>query len=76
MLYQDAPRPTPPTAPPDATHTRWLNTENERLLEIISRLVGNDEQSIQNYLDKEGLGRTVYQRISERTELIMSLVQP
>jgi hypothetical protein len=38
-------------------------------------LVGNDEPSIQNYLEREG-DLTVYQRIEARTEAVGWLVSP
>ncbi len=76
MLYQNAQPPTPPTAPPDSTHANWLDAENERLLNIMRTLVGNDEQSIQNYLEREGTDRTVYQQIEARTEAVNWLVAP
>jgi hypothetical protein len=75
MLYQNAQPPTPPTAPPDASHANWLDAENERLLGIMRTLVGNDEPSIQNYLEREG-DLTVYQRIEARTEAVGWLVSP
>jgi hypothetical protein len=76
MLYQNAQPPTPPTAPPDASHATWLAAENERLLDIMRSLVGNDEPSIQNYLAREGTDRTVYERIEARTEAVGWLVRP
>jgi hypothetical protein len=75
MLYQNAQPPTPPTAPPDPTHASWLEAQNERLLGVIRTLVGNDEPSVQNYLEREG-DRTVYQRIEARTEAVGWLVGP
>lgn len=76
MLYQHAQPPTPPTAPPDSTHGSWLEAKNERLLGIMRTLVGNDEQSIENYLEREGADRTVYERIDARTAAIDWLVTP
>jgi hypothetical protein len=76
MLFQNAQPPTPPTAPPDPAHANWLNAENERLLGIIGTLVGHDDQSIQNYLEREGQDRTVYERIEARTEAVGWLVSP
>jgi hypothetical protein len=76
MLFQNAQPPTPPTAPPDPAHANWLDAENERLLGIIGTLVGHDEQSIQNYLEREGAGRTVYERIEARTQAVGWLVSP
>jgi hypothetical protein len=76
MLYQHAQPPTPPTAPPDPAHASWLDAENERLLDIMRALVGHDEPSIQNYLEREGTGRTVYERIDARTEAVGWLVRP
>jgi hypothetical protein len=76
MLFQNAQPPTPPTAPPDAAHASWLDAENARLLNIMRTLVGNDEPSIQNYLEREGTDRTVYERIEARTEAVGWLVRP
>ena len=76
MLYQNAQPATPPTAPPDSTHANWLDAENERLLDIMRALVGNDEPSIQNYLEHEGADRTVYEQIDARTEAVGWLVRP
>jgi hypothetical protein len=76
MLYQNAQPPTPPTAPPDSTHAKWLDAENERLLGIMRTLVGNDEPSIQNYLEREGSDRTVYEQIDARTQAVGWLVRP
>lgn len=75
MLYQNAQPPTPPTAPPDASHASWLDAEDQRLLDIMRSLVGNDEPSIQNYLEREG-DLSVYQRIEARTEAVGWLVSP
>jgi hypothetical protein len=75
-LYQHAQPPTPPTAPPDSTHANWLEAENERLLNIIRTLVGSHEPSIQNYLEREGENRTVYEQIDARTEAVGWLVSP
>ncbi len=75
MLYQNAQPPTPPTAPPDASHANWLDAEDQRLLDIMRTLVGNDEPSIQNYLEREG-DLSVYQRIEARTEAVGWLVSP
>jgi hypothetical protein len=76
MLFQNAQPATPPTAPPDSAHANWLNAENERLLNIMRTLVGNDEPSIQNYLEREGADRTVYERIDARTQAVGWLVSP
>ena len=76
MLYQNAQPPTPPTAPPDASHATWLAAENARLLDIMRTLVGHDEPSIQNYLQREGSDRSVYQQIETRTEAVGWLVRP
>lgn len=76
MLYQNAQPPTPPTAPPDSAHANWLEGENERLLNIMRTLVGHDEPSIQNYLEREGADRTVYEQIDARTQAVGWLVSP
>lgn len=76
VLFQHAQPPTPPTAPPDSAHAGWLEASNERLLGIMRTLVDHDEPSIQNYLEREGADRTVYQRIDARTQAIDWLVSP
>jgi hypothetical protein len=76
MLFQNAQPPTPPTAPPDASHANWLEAENARLLDIMRTLVGNDEASIQHYLEREGSGHTVYEQIEGRTGAVAWLVNP
>jgi hypothetical protein len=76
LLYQNAQPATPPTAPPDAAHAGWLDAENARLLDIMRTLVGDDEQSIQNYLTREGTERTVYEQIDARTKAVGWLVRP
>jgi hypothetical protein len=76
MLYQHAQPPTPPTAPPDSAHANWLAAKSELLLGIMRTLVGNDEPSIQSYLEREGADRTVYERIDARTQAVGWLVSP
>lgn len=76
LLFQNAQPPTPPAAPPDTSHANWLDAENQRLLDILRILVDHDEPSIQNYLEREGTDRTVYQRIEARTRAIAWLVGP
>jgi hypothetical protein len=76
IVYQHAQPATPPTAPPDAAHAGWLDAENERLLNIVRTLVGDDEVSIQNYLEREGTELTVYEQIDARTEAVDWLVRP
>jgi hypothetical protein len=76
MLYQNAQPATPPTAPPDSAHANWLAAKNERLLDIMRTLVGHDEPSIQNYLEREGADRTVYEQIDARMQAVGWLVRP
>jgi len=66
--------PTPPSAPPDTQHAKWLEAENTRLLNILKGLVANDEASINNYLNEEGPGSSYYVQIDSRTEAIGYLV--
>jgi hypothetical protein len=75
-LFQSAQPPTPPSAPPDATHAEWLTAENERLLGIIRELVGNDEPSIQQYLAHEGSDASPYDKVDTRTQAIEWLIGP
>ncbi len=76
VAYAHAQPPTPPSAPPDMTHSRWLDDENERLLSIIRALIGNDEDSLQNYLTAEGVTASPYGQVSARTRAIGLLTQP
>lgn len=76
MSYSSAQPPTPPSAPPDQAHARWLAGESERLLGIIRTLVGGHEPSVQHYLSREGAGATPYERIESRTRTVQYLVMP
>lgn len=67
---------TPPSTPPDNQHFFWLQSENGSLLEIISMLVGNDEESIKNYLTHEGDESSFYEKINSRTDMIEFLLTP
>jgi hypothetical protein len=76
QLHMEAQPPTPPSAPPNPQHEAWLQSENQRLLNIIGNLVANDEASVSNYLDKEGTGLSPYERITRRTTTINFLLTP
>jgi hypothetical protein len=76
FMYSHAQPPTPPIAPPDATHDAWLSYENTRLLDIIRELVGGDEPSVQNYLSREDGGWSSYQQIESRTQAIGYPIRP
>lgn len=75
MMFSHAQPPTPPGAPPDTTHAEWADSEAERLLDIMRTLVGNDQASIEAYLESESAS-SLYGRISERTRTVNMLVQP
>jgi hypothetical protein len=74
--YASAQPPTPPSIPPDSQHVAWLEAEARGLLNIIGLLVGNDETSINNYLQKEGSDTTYYQKLSSRRRAIEFLLMP
>ena len=76
LLFASAQPPTPPSAPPDMAHARWLDAENDRLLDIIRTLVGNHEPSVQRYLSQEGSGISPYRQVGSRTRVIDMLVRP
>jgi hypothetical protein len=76
LSYASAQWPTPPSAPPDTTHAKWLDAENTRLLDIMRTMVGNDEPSVQHYLSQESSGISTYQQITSRTDAIGMLVRP
>lgn len=73
--YSYAQHPTPPTAPPDDQHAEWITYESAQLLSIISNLVGNDEESINNYLQNEGEKLSPYEQITARTTTINLLLK-
>jgi hypothetical protein len=68
--------PTPPLAPPDDGHARWLAFETDRLLGIIRSLVGQNEPTVANYLAREAADLSPYGRISARREAIERMVTP
>ena len=74
--YASAQPPTPPSIPPDSEHSDWLEYESEGLLNILRLLVENDEASISNYLKKEGVNTSYYQKISSRRTAIGYLITP
>lgn len=75
FMFQEAQPPTPPGAPPNNTHAEWANSEAERLLGIMRTLVGNDQGSINAYLQSESVS-SPYGKISKRTRTINLLVRP
>ena len=65
ILYSMAQSPDIPPSPDDE-ELEWLNHLADTLLNLISSLVGNDQKSIDAYLDsEEGLG--IYEKINRRT---------
>ena len=74
-MFQHAQAPTPPGTPPNSTHAEWADNEAERLFGIMRTLVGNDQTSINAYLQSES-GSSPYGKISQRTRTIDLLVQP
>ncbi len=75
-LFSSSQFPTPPSVPPDNSHAMWLLHENNQLLRIIESLVGNDEASIKNYMDKEAGKNSYYEQITSRTLTINQLISP
>jgi hypothetical protein len=73
--FHSAQPPTPPSAPPDDLHFSWLQFEVERLLDIIRFLVGNDETSVNNYLNQEGPSNSYYVKLSSRRKAIGYLLE-
>ena len=68
-----APANIPPT-PPDNSERNWLTWHSERLLGMIESLVGNDQVSIDNYVQSEPANLTVYERINRRRDTINLLL--
>lgn len=76
VLFATLQPPTPPTAPPDNEHARWLDFESQQLLSLIRTLVGQNEATVSNYLAKEPIGLSPYARISVRREAVERMVTP
>jgi hypothetical protein len=74
--FVSAQPPTLPPTPPDQKEEQWLTWHSEYLLEFIKSLVGNDQESIQIYLDSEASLSTVYDKIAKRTSTINYLLTP
>lgn len=75
-MNANAQPPTPPGAPPNATHSAWVQAELESQLQVIRILVGHDDASIGHYLAQEGANWSPYRRITQRTWAIDMLVSP
>lgn len=75
LLYSTAARPPIPPAVPDTQETAWLEAHSERLLGLIKSLVGYDDAAVANYLEFEGAGAGVYERIAKREETLGLLVR-
>lgn len=75
FFQANAQPPTPPSAPPNATHAAWVEAELASQLEVIRMLVGYDEASVDHYLAQEA-SVSPYQRITRRTSAIDMLVRP
>lgn len=72
-FHTGAPANIPPT-PPDNAERNWLTWHSEGLLNMIKSLVGNDQVSIDNYVQSEPANLTVYERINRRRETINLLL--
>ena len=68
-----APAAVPPVVP-DQAHQLWLESHNDQLLHILRDLVDHDQAAMDNYLDFEGDGVSVYQRIELRGRTIGRLL--
>lgn len=63
----------PPLPPPPPQDTRWVDGENQRLLNIMQALVG-DPSMVQNYVQTEGSGQNVYAILGSRIDTINKLL--
>lgn len=68
-------RPSPPALPSDPPVQTWIEAEAADLLETISRLVGGNQESINNYLASEQ-GLSLYQKVDKRIRCIFYLIAP
>lgn len=66
----------PPSLPSDQQTVTWLEGLNEDLLGIIRSLVSNDQTALDNYLQYEGAGSNLYEKIDKRTQTIDYLLSP
>ncbi len=67
LLFLQAQPDTPPNLPGEPIITQWMNGHAESLLEMIRKLVGNNDQAIAHYLQREAdEPRTLYQKIQLR----------
>jgi hypothetical protein len=74
--YLGAQPPTPPSGAPGTVLSDWLEFEAEQLLYIMRTLTGNDTDSINNYLQREGSGASPYAQIRSRTDVISLMTRP
>ena len=66
--------PTPPAMPNDDKTKTWLEYHNDSLWAILTGLLANDQNSIQNYKNSYEKGNlTLYQQMAERTRIITQL---
>jgi hypothetical protein len=74
--FLSAQPPILPLTPPDQSEEQWLTWHCDYLMDFIKLLVGNDQESIQIYLDSEASLSTVYDKIAKRTSTIKYLLTP
>ena len=75
VLYStQAPAAIPPEVP-DQTHFLWLESHSTQLLGILRSLVNDDQGAIDNFLQFEGNGASVYERIQVRGKTIGRLLR-
>ena len=73
LFSTHAPAAIPPSPPAGSLEQVWLEYHSEQLLNTLSRLVGFDQNSIDNYLAAEGEA-SVYDRIAKRRRTVDYLV--
>ncbi len=68
---------TPPSLPGEPSITSWLNYQNKYLLELIKKLVENDNAAVDYYLQNEAQkAKNLYEQINLRMECIDNLLTP
>jgi hypothetical protein len=66
------PPPNPPSVPLDSEGRRWLDLQNQSLINILRSLVGQNEAN--TYLNHERSDLSPYTKMSQRTQDILSLL--
>jgi hypothetical protein len=76
MMYANAQPPSPPSGAPDDVLSAWLNSECDKLLDLMRTLTRNDSESIANYLQREGPTASTYLKIRSRIDVISLMIAP